>query len=158
MCIILQKNPADHITDHLPFRSIRKQWTGERRRARFSERKGAEKVIFSGNCPYRFVWEQVQAGSTPVIPTKNQPKIRFFAPLSAYFLLIIGFYPPLRQIRLTAEKRLVPKLQHKPLSFFQKAFSLPTAAHILMADLCHYLLILSIKNQPMFVFCKCRLH
>ena len=48
---------VDHITDHLPFRSTRKQWTGERRRVRFSERKGAEKVIFSGNCPYRFVWE-----------------------------------------------------------------------------------------------------
>ena len=33
---------------------------------RFSERKGAEKVIFSGNCPYRFVWEQDAAGSRPV--------------------------------------------------------------------------------------------
>ena len=31
-----------------------------------------------------------------------------FAPLSAYFLLIIGFYSPPRQIRLTAETRLVP--------------------------------------------------
>ena len=30
-------------------------------------------------------WELVQAGSTPVIPTKNQPKMRFFAPLSADF-------------------------------------------------------------------------
>ena len=54
------------------------------------------------------VWELAQAGSTPVIPTKNQPKMRFFAPLSADFMLIIGFYPPLRQIRLTAETRLVP--------------------------------------------------
>lgn len=53
-------------------------------------------------------WELVQAGSTPVIPTKNQSKMRFFAPLSADFLLIIGFYPPLRQNPLTAEKRLVP--------------------------------------------------
>ena len=52
-------------------------------------------------------WELAQAGSTPVIPTKNQPKMRFFAPLSADFLLIIGFCPPLRQIHLTAEKRLV---------------------------------------------------
>ena len=33
----------------------------------------------------RLLWEQVQAGSTPVIPTKNQPKMRFFAPLSADF-------------------------------------------------------------------------
>lgn len=42
-------------------------------------------------------WELAQAGSTPVIPTKKQPKMRFFAPLSADFLLIIGFYPPLRK-------------------------------------------------------------
>ena len=34
----------------------------------------------------RLLWEQVQAGSTPVIPTKNQPKMRFFAPLLADFL------------------------------------------------------------------------
>ena len=53
----------------------------------------------------RLLWEQVQAGSTPVIPTKNQPKMRLFAPLSADFLLIIGFCPPLRQIHLTAEMR-----------------------------------------------------
>ena len=66
-------------------------------------------------------WELAQAGSTPVIPTKNQPKMRFFAPLLADFLLIIGFCPPLRQIRLTAETRLVPQLQHKPL-FFGRLF------------------------------------
>ena len=53
-------------------------------------------------------WELAQAGSTPVIPTKNQPKMRFFTPLSADFLLIIGFYPPLRKNPLTAETRLVP--------------------------------------------------
>ena len=46
--------------------------------------------------------------------------MRFFAPLSADFMLIIGFYTPLRQIRLTAEMRLVPWLQHKPLSFFSE--------------------------------------
>ena len=40
----------------------------------------------------RLLWEQVQAGSTPVIPTKNQPKMRLFAPLSADFLLIIGAF------------------------------------------------------------------
>ena len=68
-------------------------------------------------------WELAQAGSTPVIPTKNQPKMRFFAPLSADFMLIIGFYPPIRQICLTAEMRLVPHLQHKPLfSFFSEGF------------------------------------
>ena len=78
-------------------------------------------------------WELAQAGSTPVIPTKNQPKLRFFAPLSADFMLIIGFYPPLRQIRLTAETRLVPHLQHKPL--FSEGFSLPTAPQFLLCVL-----------------------
>ena len=80
-------------------------------------------------------WELAQAGSTPVIPTKNQPKMRFFAPLSADFMLIICFYPPLRQIRLTAETRLVPHLQHKPFSFFRKAFSLITATQFLLCVL-----------------------
>lgn len=60
---------VDHITDHLPFRSIRKQWTEERRRARFSERKGSEKAIFSGNCLHRFVWDHQAAGSIPVTRT-----------------------------------------------------------------------------------------
>ena len=60
---------VDHITDHLPFRSTRKQWTGERRRARFSERKGAEKAIFGGKRHHKCVWEQDAAGSNPVIPT-----------------------------------------------------------------------------------------
>ena len=43
---------------------------------------------------------------------------------------------------MTAEMRLVPHLQHKPLSFFRKAFSLPTATQILMADR---------HGQPLFV-------
>lgn len=71
---------VDHITDHLPFRSTRKQWTGERRRARFSERKGAEKAIFSGKCLHRFVWEQDAAGSSPVTSTTvfiNRITMRF---------------------------------------------------------------------------------
>ena len=63
----------------------------------------------------REVWDFDAAGSNPVTPTKNQPKMRFFAPLSADFLLIIGFYPPLCENPLTAEMRLVPHLQHKPL-------------------------------------------
>lgn len=56
----------------------------------------------------RDIWDVDAAGSNPVTPTKNQPEMRFFAPLSADFLLIIGFYPPLRKISMTAEKRLVP--------------------------------------------------
>ena len=52
---------VDHITDHLPFRSIRKQWTGECRRARFSERKGAKKAIFSGNCHHKCVYPNIQS-------------------------------------------------------------------------------------------------
>lgn len=60
---------VDHITDHLPFRSTRKQWTGEWRRARFFERKGAEKAIFSGNCLHRSVWEQDAGCSNHLTPT-----------------------------------------------------------------------------------------
>ena len=56
----------------------------------------------------RDIWDVDAAGSNPVTPTKNQPKMRFFAPLSADFLLMLDVFPPLRQIRLTAEKRLVP--------------------------------------------------
>ena len=33
----------------------------------------------------RVVWDHDVAGSNPVIPTKNQPKMRFFTPLSADF-------------------------------------------------------------------------
>ena len=56
----------------------------------------------------RDVWDVDAAGSNPVTPTKNQPKMRFSAPLSADFMLIICCYPPLRQICLTAETRLAP--------------------------------------------------
>ena len=77
MCIILQKNPADHITDHLPFRSTRKQWIRERRRARFSERKGAEKAIFSGNCHHKCVWDHQAAGSNPVTRTISSVRKKF---------------------------------------------------------------------------------
>ena len=95
MCIILQKNPADHITDHLPFRSIRKQWTGECRRARFSRWKGAEKAIFSGNCPYRSVWDHQAAGSIPVTRTKISTESRVCSPLSVIFYAYLGVLPPL---------------------------------------------------------------
>ena len=56
----------------------------------------------------REVWDFDAVGSNPATPTKNQPKMRLFAPLLADFLLIIGFYPPLLENPLTAEKRLVP--------------------------------------------------
>ena len=72
------ESAVDHITDHLPFRSIRKQWTEEWRRAQFSERKGAEKAIFSGNCLHRSVWDVDAAGSNPVTPT-NDPLKRSFS-------------------------------------------------------------------------------
>ena len=64
--------PVDHITDHLPFRSIRKQWIGKCRRVRFSEWKGAEKAIFGGKCLHRSVWDQDAAGSSPVASTKEK--------------------------------------------------------------------------------------
>ena len=44
----------------------------------------------------RDVWDVDAAGSNPVTPTKNQPKMRLFAPLLADFLLIIDVLPPLR--------------------------------------------------------------
>ena len=44
----------------------------------------------------REVWDFDAVGSNPATPTKNQPKMRFFAPLSADFLLIIDVLPPLR--------------------------------------------------------------
>ena len=75
---------VDHITDHLPFRSIRKQWTGERRRARFSRRKGAEKAIFSGNCLHRSVWEQDAGCSSHLTPTKKKTESRACALLSVF--------------------------------------------------------------------------
>ena len=56
----------------------------------------------------REVWDFDAVGSNPATPTKNQSKIRFSAPLSADFLLIIDVLPPLRYFSLTAEKRLVP--------------------------------------------------
>ena len=87
------------------------------------------------------VWDFDAVGLNPVTPTKNQPKVRFFAPLLADFLLIICFYPPLRENPLTAEMRLVPHLQHKPLSFLG-IFSLPTAPQFLRADR---------HGQPLFV-------
>ena len=95
MCIILQKNPADHITDHLPFRSTRKQWTGERRRAQFSERKGAEKAIFSGNCLHRSVWDAEAASLSLATPTKILTESRVYSPLSVIFYAYLGISPPL---------------------------------------------------------------
>ena len=56
----------------------------------------------------REVWDFDAVGSNPATPTKNQPKMRIFAPLSADFPLIIDTFPPLRKNPLTAEKRLVP--------------------------------------------------
>lgn len=86
---------VDHITDHLPFRSTRKQWTGERRRARFSRRKGAEKAIFSGNCLHRSVWDHQAAGSIPVTRTKILTESRVYSPLSVIFYAYLGISPPL---------------------------------------------------------------
>ena len=78
---------VDHITDHLPFRSTRKQWIRERRRVRFSERKGAEKAIFSGNCPYRSVWDQ-EARSSSLRTSTKTTESRVHSPLSVIFLYL----------------------------------------------------------------------
>ena len=74
----------------------------DRKKSNISTNRGVAQLVA------REVWDFDAAGSNPVTPTKNQPKMRLFAPLSADFLLIIGFYPPLRKNPLTAEKRLVP--------------------------------------------------
>ena len=95
MCIILQKKSADHIIDHLPFRSIRKQWTGEHRRVRFSERKGAEKAIFGGKCHHKCVWDHQAVGSIPVTRTKILTESRVYSPLSVIFYAHLGILPPL---------------------------------------------------------------
>ena len=94
-CVLFCRNPVDHITDHLPFRSTRKQWTGEWRRARFSERKGAEKAIFSGNCLHRSVWDHQAAGSIPVTRTNILTESRVYSPLSVIFYAYLGALPPL---------------------------------------------------------------
>ena len=87
--------PADHITDHLPFRSTRKQWTGECRRARFSERKGAEKAIFSGNCLHRSVWDAEAASLSLATPTNILTESRVYSPPSVIFYAYLGISPPL---------------------------------------------------------------
>ena len=61
----------DHISDHIPPSSGWKQRRQEVRRRCFSERKGSERAVFQGKIVSVTVWEQVQAGSTPVIPTKK---------------------------------------------------------------------------------------
>lgn len=94
---------VDHITDHLPFRSTRKQWTGEWRRARFSERKGAEKAIFSGNCLHRSVWDHQAAGSIPVTWTKILTESRVYSPLSVIFYAYLGALPPLLEKSYSAD-------------------------------------------------------
>ena len=89
------KNPADHKTDHLPFRSTRKQWTGERRRAQFSERKGAEKAIFGGKCHHKCVWDAEAASLSLATPTKILTESRVHSPLSVIFYAYLGVSPPL---------------------------------------------------------------
>ena len=86
---------VDHITDHLPFRSTRKQWNGERRRTRFSERKGAEKAIFSGKCLHRFVWDAEAASLSLATPTNILTESRVYSPPSVIFYAYLGISPPL---------------------------------------------------------------
>ena len=62
-------------------------------------------------CVWNWIWLYASGmliKSLMNIRTKNQLKMRAFAPFSADFLLLIDFFPPLQQICLTAEKRLVP--------------------------------------------------
>ena len=113
---------ADHTFDHLRLWTTRIQCREEHTKAVNPDAK-APKIPPNHAKNQKFsVWDFDAVGSNPATPTKNQPKMRFFTPLSADFLLIIGFYPPLLENPLTAEMRLVPWLQHKPLSFFGRLF------------------------------------
>lgn len=67
--VLFRKNHADHITDHLPFRSTRNICSGERRRALISERKGLKKAYISGKHLTISLWDFDAAGSNPVTPT-----------------------------------------------------------------------------------------
>lgn len=69
--VLFRKNPADHITDHLPFRSTWNICREECRRALFSERKGLKKAYISRKCLAISLWDHQAAGSNPVTPTTS---------------------------------------------------------------------------------------
>ena len=69
--VLFRKNPADHITDHLPFRSTWNICREKCRRALFSERKGLKKAYISRKYLVISLLEQDAAGSSPVTPTKT---------------------------------------------------------------------------------------
>ena len=99
---------ADHTFDHLRLRTTRILCREEHTKAVHQDAKAPKSLSNHVKNQVFSVWDHDVAGSAPVIPTKNQPKMRFFAPPSADFMLIIGFYPPPQKNPLTAEKRLVP--------------------------------------------------
>ena len=127
---------VDHITDHLPFRSTRKQWTGECRRARFSRRKGAKKAIFSGNFLHRSVWDHQAAGSIPVtrtttdeldLPSLGEKKVALFALIpdndtSFNFLVSILYTQLFQQLFYLADHKYGGSLP-VPVHFLMDEFS-----------------------------------
>ena len=79
-------------------------------------------------------WELAQAGSTPVIPTKNQPKMRFFAPLSADFFAY-NWLLSTTSANSPDGRKTACAIVTAQAAFFQKAFSLPTAKQNLLCVL-----------------------
>ena len=80
-------------------------------------------------------WELAQAGSTPVIPTKNQSKMRFFAPLSAVFFAYNRLLSTTSKKSPDGRKAACAIVTAQAAFFFRKAFSLPTATQNLLCVL-----------------------
>ena len=95
--------------------------------------KRAKKSVYHLKNVNSVLWDFDAVGSNPATPTKNQPKMRFFAPLSADFLLIIGFVHHFVKSP-DGRKAACASFTAQAAFFFRKAFSLPTATQILRAD------------------------
>ena len=87
---------ADHTFDHLRLRTTRILCREEHTKAVNPDAKTPKSPPNHAKNQDFSVWDVDAAGSNPVTPTKNQPKMRLFAPLLADFLLIIDVLPPLR--------------------------------------------------------------
>ena len=68
---------VDHSFDHLRLWTTWKQCEREYPKASFLDSKSPKSLVNQGKNRYRFVWELVQAGSTPVIPTTSSVHNRF---------------------------------------------------------------------------------
>ena len=82
----------DHSLSHFHARSTRIQWRncGQRapRGSIFCSRKHMKELKSAIYCAFGTFWDVDAAGSSPVTPTKNQPKTSLFRLISAVFLYI----------------------------------------------------------------------